>query len=139
MVDSTPPLASSLITLVVFAVVAVALGIGFLYFLGSSSPYDEIGRGGLSPDSDAGIADAATREEEVSQMMRARNERRERRGEEPLDLDAELARLRGHPHDPELMAELRQLAEARNARRARRGEEPLDIDAEVERILRELG
>ena len=93
---------------------------------------------------------------EIRQMLLARSERLVRRGEPPLDLDAE-ARLiaesagtRGataagepsateaHSHDPELVEELRQLAEARNQRRMRRGEPPLDVRAEVARALAEL-
>jgi hypothetical protein len=65
------------------------------------------------------------------------------RGEEPLDIDAEVARLladaRGAgEHDPALVTEVRQLVQARNERRLRQGLEPLDVEAEITRTLDEL-
>ena len=80
----------------------------------------------------------AVRDDEIRQMLEARNERRVRRGQEPLDVEAELARLSRPAIDPALAAEVRQLVQARNARRVRRGEEPLDVEAEVQRALDEL-
>jgi hypothetical protein len=68
----------------------------------------------------------------------ARNERRTRRGEPALDVEAELARLTAPAVDPELAAEVRSLVIARNERRGRAGREPLDVEAEVARQLREL-
>jgi hypothetical protein len=79
------------------------------------------------------------REEEIRQMLEARNARRSARGEDPLDIDAELRALTAPAADPELREEVRTLVEARNARRTARGEEPLDVEAEVDRQLRELG
>ena len=83
----------------------------------------------------------AEQAEEVRQMIQARSDRRETRGEAPLDVDAEVeALLRPAPSDdPELRDEVRQLVIARNERRARRGEEPLDVESEVDRQLRDLG
>jgi hypothetical protein len=77
-------------------------------------------------------------------MLEARNERRLRRGQEPLDIETELATLvRPDPAalaaDPALVAEVRDLVMARNERRVRQGKEPLDVDAEVARQLRDLG
>jgi hypothetical protein len=75
-------------------------------------------------------------------MLQARSERRVGRGEAPLDIDAEVARLLApanpSAHDPGLTGEVRQLVIARNERRARQGLEPLDVEAEVERTLAEL-
>ncbi len=74
-------------------------------------------------------------------MIAARNARRERRGEAPLDVESELTRLTATPApqaDAGLRAEVRQMVVARNARRVRAGKEPLDVDAEVARQLREL-
>jgi hypothetical protein len=120
----------------------------------SRNPYGRIGRGGLSLNEDredgrsAGSgrgpsagALAAEREAEIRQMLEARNARRARRGQEPIDVEAELRSLlaaRPVAHDPALVAEVRDLVVARNARRARRGQEPLDVDEEVARQLRNL-
>ena len=76
-------------------------------------------------------------------MLEARNARRARKGQEPVDVEAELARLTSPAHragvDPALRDEVHQMVVARNARRARRGQEPLDVEVEIERHLRELG
>ena len=103
--------------------------------------YDHIGRGGLFEDEpgrrDAPVPQAVV-DEEVRQMLDARNLRRVARGQEPLDVEAELRRLNTPSADPALEAEVRQLVEARNARRARRGQPPLDVEAEVRRQIDDL-
>jgi hypothetical protein len=74
-------------------------------------------------------------------MLEARNERRLRRGQEPVDVEAELAALvKPAPvaADPALVAEVRELVIARNERRQRMGREPLDVEEEVARQLRDL-
>jgi hypothetical protein len=76
-------------------------------------------------------------------MLEAKAYRQNARGQEPLDVDAELKRLLetqgpGVHFDAGLRAEVRDLVVARNHRRLRRGEEPLDVDAEVERQLADL-
>jgi hypothetical protein len=109
------------------AIVALAL---------SGGSYDEIGRGGLSIDERP--ATSAERDAEIRQYLAARNARRAARGEEPVDVEAELRALTAPAADPELAAEVRQLVEARNARRVARGEEPLDVEAEVSKRLRDL-
>jgi hypothetical protein len=120
--------------------------------IASRAPYDQIGSGGLfeEPGPKAGgvrtVVAAAERDAEIRQMLGARNARRVARGQEPLDVEAELARLlearvggdRFTP-DPALVAEVRQLVEARNARRARQGKEPLDVEEEVAKQLENLG
>lgn len=95
-------------------------------------------RGGRTGN--AAVADAE-RDEEVRQMLEARNARRRRRGETEIDIEAELVRLtRTAPTvDDELRAEIRDLVIARNHRRARRGEPALDIETEIEREIAELG
>ncbi|HEU4977542.1 MAG TPA: hypothetical protein VFT42_01470 [Solirubrobacteraceae bacterium] len=133
--------------IVLFVVVVIAAIVAVIAAVGSNRAYDQIGRGGLSigDGSDRPAAEpaapvsAAVREEEIRQMLRARNERRARRGEAPLDVEAEVAALTRPAIDPALLAEIRSLVEARNERRARRGQPPLDVDAEVERQVRELG
>jgi hypothetical protein len=132
------------IVLVVVVVVAALIAVATL--AASGRAYDQIGRGGMSlrdePESTpppAPVSAAAEREEEIRQMLEARNARRARRGEEPLDVEAELAALSRPRVDAALEAEVRALVEARNARRARRGREPLDVEAEGARRLREIG
>jgi hypothetical protein len=125
--------------IVLFVVVGVAVVAAIWALVTSGGSYEQIGRGGLSVDEGrASAAGPAEREAEIRQMLEARNARRAARGEEPLDVDAELRALAA-PADPELREEVRALVEARNARRVARGEEPLDVEAEIERQLRELG
>jgi hypothetical protein len=137
--------------IVLFVVVALAavVAVGTLFTTGKA--YNQIGKGGLSlrDGSDrpahepqlSGAAAAAERDDEIRQMLEARNARRIRRGEEPVDVEAELAQLTGArpAADPALVAEVRQLVVARNARRERKGQPPLDVEAEVARQLRDLG
>ena len=136
--------------IVIFAVVAVSAVIAVITLFSRGKTYDEIGRGGIGDGSTTpqrGAVDLATtaqgsvveRDAEIRQMLEARNVHRIARGEEPLDVDEELARLTAPAADPALIEEIRELVIARNARREARGEPPLDVDAEVERQLRELG
>ncbi|MBX5443114.1 MAG: hypothetical protein IRZ32_16500 [Solirubrobacteraceae bacterium] len=121
---------------ILFAVVVLAALIGIAGFASRSRAYDEIGRGGLSLDrTPPPPATAAVRDAEIRQMLDAANERRARRGQAPLDVSAELARLTAPAADPALEAEVRALVAARNERRARRGQPPLDVEAEVRRTL----
>jgi hypothetical protein len=132
--------------IVLVVVVVGAAIIAVLTAVGSAGAFGQIGRGGLSlgDGSDrparepAPMPAAAERDAEIRQMLEARNARRARRGEEPVDIDAELARLTRPAIDPALALEVRQLVTARNARRLRRGQEPLDVEAEVQRRLREI-
>jgi hypothetical protein len=135
------------IVLVVVVVIAALIAVGT--FVSSGAAYDRIGKGGLSlrdgsdrPESGpapSGSVSILERDEEMRQMLAARNERRLRQGREPLDLAAELARLTAPAVDPALREEIRQLVLARNFRRARQGKEPLDVEAEIERQIRDLG
>jgi hypothetical protein len=130
---------------VIFAVVIVASIVAVATLFGRAKAYEQIGRGGLSlrdeePRREAtGAVAIRERDDEIRQMLDARNDRRARRGEAPLDVEAELARLTAPAADPALADEVRQLVIARNERRARRGQEPLDVEEEVARQLRELG
>jgi hypothetical protein len=121
----------------VVAVVAAAVS-----YWGSGRIYTGLGRSDLEMERDrAAPATAAETQEEVRQMLEAKSRRREARGEEPLDIEAELASLTARTPgagDPALREEVRQLVIARNERRARQGKEPLDVEAEIERQLREL-
>lgn len=90
--------------------------------------------------------DPAVQAAEVRQMLEAKSERLRQRGEAPLDVEAETARLLAAAEQPrgeeamdaELRAEVRQLVVARNERRLREGLEPLDVEAETERQLADL-
>jgi hypothetical protein len=129
-------------------VVAVVGAIVAVYTLvGTGRSYREIGGGDLVRDregprgGDAPPATASERDEEIRQMLEARNARRERRGEAPLDVEAEIAALAGPPGgavDAGLREEIRGHVVARNARRVRDGEEPLDVEGEIERRIRDL-
>ena len=139
--------------IVIFVVVGVGVVLAVISLFGRSRLYDDIGRGGLSIGEDRDLragaggtasgppVSAAEREEEIRQMLAARNTLREARGEAPLDVDAEMeALMRGSPeHDPALREEVRQLVIARNHRRRRQGKEPLDVETEVDRQLRAFG
>jgi hypothetical protein len=130
--------------IVLLVVVIAAAIVAVITFALSPKTYSQIGRGGLSLDQPAAAEPAtrAVRDDEIRQMLEARNDRRVRRGQEPLDIEAELAELvRGASPatDPALVAEVRDLVIARNERRLRMGKEPLDVEAEVARQLRELG
>lgn len=135
---------------VVVVVAVVAALVAIVSYIGSGRLYQGIGKGGLSldePDAPRGPrpGSAAFRREseaELRQLLEAKSYRRQRRGEEPLDVEAELRALQAPPavsRDAELEEEVRQLVIAGNERRQRRGEEPLDVDEEVARQLRELG
>jgi hypothetical protein len=94
----------------------------------------ELGR----PTGGSQAASISERNEEIRQMLEARNARRRRRGEPEVDIEQELGRLTAPAIDDELRAEIRDLVVARNHRRARRGEPPLDVQAEIERQIASL-
>lgn len=134
---------------VLIAIAVIGAAVACLSFVGSGRIYRGLGRTGLSldepelrpaprPGSPAWDAEAAA---ELRQLLEAKSARREARGERPLDVDAELARLsRPAPAaDPALREEVRELVVATNERRARRGDPPLDVEAEIDRRLRDLG
>jgi hypothetical protein len=151
------------------AMTAVQKGAALLVFTGVAAPligvvlrrvaggWDSYGRGPFAilserPAPQAHGApprpvDPAVQAAEVRQMLEAKSERRRRRGEAPLDVEAETERLlaagdaaAGPPGavDAELRVEVRRLVVARNERRLRQGLEPLDVEAETERQLRDL-
>jgi len=132
----------------IFVVVGFAAVVAVGTLAGSGKLYDEIGRGGLSLDDEVGrrpapargsAAAARERDEELRQLVTARNHRRAARGEATLDVEAELRRLTAPVVDDALRDEVRSLVVARNERRATRGQAPLDVEVEVERQLRDAG
>ena len=124
----------------VIAVAAVGVLVALVTLVGSGRALRAIGSGGLDGDGPSGdpAAGPDEREQEIRQLLGARNARRVRRGEAPMDVDAELALLTHEVASDVLLDEARALVEARNHRRVRDGLEPLDVDAEIERRLREL-
>ncbi|HEV3322844.1 MAG TPA: hypothetical protein VG147_11740 [Solirubrobacteraceae bacterium] len=146
---------------VLFGAIGLFVVVGVLSMLTRRSLHDQIGQDGMFTGeshsrlpSSLGVPDAPLpydnieREAEIRQLLTARSERLVRRGEAPLDIDAELARIDGGgrggrapiagPHDPALAEEVRQLVRARNERLARQGLATLDVEAEVQRTLGEL-
>jgi hypothetical protein len=144
--------AFGVVLIVVCVVAAVAAAVSYR---GTGSIYSGLGReGGMSMDSDDDLrparsaapppaaASSPEAQEEIRQLLEAKNARREARGQAPLDVEAELASLTASvpsEADPALRDEVRQLVIARNERRERQGKPPLDVEEEVERQLRELG
>ena len=136
---------------IVIFVVVILGGIGAVFALTTSgAAYKQIGKGGLSINAEEqaygqrqeavmNVRAAAEQEAEIRQMLEARNKRRVARGEAPVDIEEEYARLTAPAPDPALEQEVRDLVIARNKRRRARGKEPLDVEAEVARQLRELG
>lgn len=134
------------------AITLLVLPLAAFWFARSGPAWKELGKGRFgvmqsmppprlaqpSPEIDLAIQAA-----EARQMLEAKSYRRTRRGEEPLDVEAEMTALldtelsgkarKKRNLDEKLRAEVRQLVIARNERRMRRGEEPLDVEVEVER------
>jgi hypothetical protein len=150
------PLALSLSTgevilIIVLATIPVALA---SFVLGAGDALRQIGKGpfGVEFDSDMGRpitddsvpASPQAREDEIRQLLEAKAYRQRARGEQPLDIEAELHKALGAASgpaaqaDPRLAEEVRQLVVARNERRVRQGKQPLDVESEVARQLREL-
>jgi hypothetical protein len=127
-------------------VVLVVCGVGvagaIAALLLSRRTWDQYGRDHLlmerQPSRPAGGPAADDRDEEIRQMLQARNDRRRRRGEPEIDVEQELGRLTTPVVDDELRAEIRDLVIARNHRRTRQGKPPLDVEAEVEREISAL-
>ena len=124
--------------IVIVAVVAVAAVVAVVTLLSSGTQYDRIGRGDLTFDRDSASPPPASdpyRDDEIRQLLEARNARRAAKGGDTVDVEEELAALTRPAADDSLRAEVRAFVEARNARRIARGQAPLDVEAEVERRL----
>jgi len=138
--------------IVIFVVVGVSAVLAIVSLFGRGRLYDDIGRGGLSIGEDRDLrprgvggtpsapVSARERDDDIRQMLEARNARRAAQGRPTVDVEAELAELTkpAAVTDPEILEEVRTLVEARNARRFARGKEPLDVEAEIARQLRDL-
>ncbi len=148
------PLAAVEFGTVLILVVLVALPLGAIAFaMGAGNALKQIGKGDFAIEqempqrggSGPPPVSAAVREEEIRQMVEARSYRRVARGEEALDVEAEVEKLLEGAggsgalgQDQDLREEVRQLVVARNERRRRQGKEALDVEEEIERQLSEL-
>jgi len=151
-ISNNPVVLQSAFPIVVFGAVALSVVMSLVFLFSRGSVYDHIGDEGFTTDRDhsggappptvASPADRAEQEHEIRQMLSARSARLVGRGQPPLDIDAEVARLLASSQpatrEPGLVAEVRQLVVARNERRVRQGLEPLAVEAEVVRTLEEL-
>jgi hypothetical protein len=139
------------ILIIALAAIPVA---AIVFVLGAGTALRQIGKGQFAIEQElpqkqggsmSGGGSGEVREAEIRQMVEAKAYRREQRGGEPIDVEAEVRRLIDDApaapalgQDEELRTEVRQLVVARNERRQRKGQEPLDVETEVERQLREL-
>jgi hypothetical protein len=131
---------------VIWVVCGVGIILAFAALLTARKTWEDYGKhrmvsdreGGSSPRPGSAAA-LAERDIEIRQMLEARNARRLRRGEEPLDVEQELRHLVGPHIDSELRSEIRDLVVARNHRRTMRGKPPLDVEREIEREIAKLG
>ncbi|WP_026912878.1 hypothetical protein [Patulibacter minatonensis] len=131
----------SVFGIVIFSVVGISgvIAIGTFIF-GGAPPHSTIGGNAFVPSvNDPGVETPDMREDDVRQMLEARNRRRIARGESPQDIDAELRDLLSAPAEPvddaEVRAEVEAMVAARHARRRRRGRPEGDFAAEVEELL----
>ncbi len=130
---------------VVWVVCGCGLVIGIVALIHSGRAWDDYGKNALVMDREPSSSPrpgspgaSAERDEEIRQLLEARNLRRARRGEAPVDVEVELERLVAPRVDDAMRAEIRELMVARNYRRARQGKPPLDVESEVERAIAEL-
>ena len=130
----------------IWVVLIVAVVVALAAMASSGKTWEEHGRNRLLMDRDTSPGprpdspgSQEERDEEIRQMLAAKNARRARRGEAPVDVEQELRRLTKQQIDPDLRQEIRDLVVARNYRRTRAGKPPLDVDAEVEREISRLG
>lgn len=130
--------------IVIVVVVGVGVVAAAVLLATNARTWTDYGKSHLSMDHDAPSTTPGTpaaaheREQEIRQLLAARNELRRRRGRAPVDVERELRRLTAPAIDDELRDEIRELVIARNHRRQRAGKPPLDVEAEVERKIAEL-
>jgi hypothetical protein len=142
---------------ILMLIALIAIPFAAFSFSRAEQAYRSIGKGALAIDDDLPVPrymrqpeqslDPAVQAAEVRQMLEAKASRLQRRGEVPIDVEAETTRLlspggeelgAGGRQAAELRAEVRQLVVTRNERRMRKGLEPLDVEAETERQLEDF-
>jgi hypothetical protein len=127
---------------VLWVVCGVGIVVAFVALAMTGKTWEEYGKDRLFMDGDSqqvtkpgSAAALLERDTEIRQLLEARNHRRQRRGEAPVDVEVELRRLTAPAIDAELRGEIRDLVIARNHRRARTGKPPFDVEAEIEREI----
>ena len=127
---------------VIWIVVGLGVVAAVIALMSNRRTWDDYGSDHLLTESDlqhgaspGSIGALQERDTEIRELLEARNAVRARRGEPPVDVEAELARLTAPAIDPALRDEIRDLVIARNVRRARAGKPPLDTEAEIEREI----
>jgi hypothetical protein len=131
---------------VLWIVCGLSFVAAFFSLLGSGKTWEEYGKNRLVMDSELATrsrpggpigspSSIAERDDEIRQLLEARNARRARRGEAPVNIETELARLVAPGVDDALRSEIRELVVARNFRRMRSGKPPLDVEDEIAREL----
>jgi hypothetical protein len=127
---------------VLWIVCGLGVVVALMALIATGKTWEDYGKnrlvmdGELTRDPAAGSAAALLeRDAEIRQLLEARNARRIRRGEAPIDIELELSRLTAPAIDAGLRAEIRDLVLARNHRRARAGKSLLDVEAEIEREI----
>ncbi len=124
-----------------FVVCGFGILVALVALIGTGKTWEDFGKGRFMLDSDltgrrpVSSGASVERDTEIRQLLEARNARRIRRGERPLDVEQELGRLTAPLVDAGLRSEIRDLVIARNHRRARAGKPPLDVEAEIEREI----
>ena len=111
---------------VLWVVCGVGAVVALVFLIQSGKTWDEYRDRGMVLDRDARPgrapgpeASAAERDAEIREMLNARNHRRIRRGEAPIDVEVELARLTGRDVSPQ--AELAMAPQAPQTRNAAGG------------------
>jgi hypothetical protein len=136
---------------ILLAISGIAAPIAGYLFHRSAESWNSFGKGSFAIDSEVLPSprgapepiDPAIQAAEVRQMLMAKSERLQQRGEAPLDVETETERLLAAVERPrgeeainaELRAEVRHLVVTRNARLMREGREPLDVETETQKQL----
>lgn len=134
----------SVFGIVIFSVVGISGLIAIAAFIyGGAPPHSSIGGNAFTPTAgDPGVETPEMRDDDVRQMLEARNRRRIARGEAPADVDAEMRELldgtRDERVDAEILAEVEAMVHARRARRRRKGQPEGDFQSEVDELLRSV-
>ncbi|MHB8659308.1 MAG: hypothetical protein ACYC91_15410 [Solirubrobacteraceae bacterium] len=128
---------------VVWIVCGLGLIAGIIALASTGKTWEQYGKNHLLLERDTGPrpgtpATLLERDEEIRQLLEARNLRHARRGQALVDVEQELKRLTAAQMDPGLREEIRDLVIARNHRRARNGKAPLEVEAEIEREIAQL-
>jgi hypothetical protein len=124
---------------VLWIVCGLGIVVAVVSLASTGKTWEEYGKNRLVWDTELGhapttgsAAAVVERDAEIRQLLEARNARRARRGEPPVDIERELSRLTTPTIDAGLRAEIRDLVVARNYRRVRAGKPPLDVETEIE-------